>query len=63
MCAVEWVGGANVCLIEGADKRYPITLCHSGLRLVFQPISKPAVYDLPLVASPAKIEKVRPVRL
>jgi len=37
-------------------------ICHalSGLRLIFQPISKPAVNKLPLVASPTEIEKVRP---
>ena len=30
------------------------------LKLIFQPISKPAVNDLPLVANRAEIEKVRP---
>jgi len=29
----------------------------SGLRLVFQPISKPAVNDFPLVASPRKLRR------
>ena len=33
------------------------------LRLIFQPISKPAVNDLPLVANRQEIEKVRPVCL
>jgi hypothetical protein len=32
----------------------------SGLRLIFQPISNPAVNDWPLVASRTEIEKVRP---
>ena len=33
------------------------------LRLIFQPISKPAVNDLPLVANRPEIEKVRPICL
>ena len=36
-----------------------MALCHSGLRLILQPISKPAVNELPLVANRTEIEKVR----
>src|SRR6516165_1303245 len=38
-------------------------LTNSGLRLIFQPMLKPAVNDWPLAASRTEIEKVRPVRL
>ena len=35
----------------------------SGLRLILQPISKPAANDLPLVAYRPEVEKVRPFLL
>jgi hypothetical protein len=57
--------GAPTLLLDQArmKDRDPAGPCHSGLRLILQPISNPAVNDLLLVANRPEIEKVRPFRL